>query len=131
MKLHCAHRNTVVILTGEHELKRKVALRHLLPKCISAMLRMLALQFYSRRSATRNNIETSVVEEVRRTVQCVAVVRGKCLALQNVTRCLKAATNAIILLPVANLTRSGHTGQLEKIPDTVTKSTTTVFERAA
>ena len=34
------------------------------------MLRMLAFQFYSRRSATRNNVETSAVEEVRRTVQC-------------------------------------------------------------
>lgn len=64
-----------MILTGENELKGKVALPHLLPKCISTMLRMLALQVYSRRSATRNNIETSVVE-VRGTVQCVAVVRG-------------------------------------------------------
>jgi len=96
------------------------------------MLRMLVLQVYSRRSATRNNIETSMVEEVRRTVQCVAVVRGKCLALQNVTRrCLIAATNAIILLPVANLTRSVHTGQLENIPNTVTNSTATVFESTA
>ena len=73
-----------------------------------------------------------MVEEVRRTVQCVAVVRGKCLALQNVTRrCLIAATNAIILLPVANLTRSVHTGQLENIPNTVTNSTATVFESTA
>lgn len=73
-----------------------------------------------------------MVEEVRQTVQCVAVERGgKCLALQIVTRCLIAATNAIILLPVANLMRSGHTGQLERIPDTVTNSTATVFESTA
>jgi hypothetical protein len=64
-------------------------------------------------------------------VQCVAVVRRKCLALQNVTRRLIAATNATILLPVANLTRSGHTGQLEKIPDTATNSSATVFGSTA
>jgi len=58
-------------------------------------------------------------------------VRGKRLALHNVTRCLIAATNAIILLPIANLTRSVHTGQLEKIPDIVTNNTATVFESTA
>lgn len=100
------------------------------------MLRLLALQSFRweltiiSQSATRNNsIETSVVEEVRRTVQRISDVRGASRALENVTRCLVAATNAIILLPAANLTRSVPTGRLDKIPDIVTNSTATVFRK--
>lgn len=113
---------------SENELKGKVALRHLLAKWFSAMLRMLALQFYSwepviTRSACRNNIETSVTEEGRRTTKCVSDVRGTSPALRTVTGSVIAATNAIIAQLAANLTQSVHTGYLGKIPDTATNCT--------
>lgn len=115
---------------GENELTVRVALPYLFPKCVSAMVRMLALQFYSwelaiSRSASRKNVETSVAEEGRQTVKCVSDVRGTSPALQTVTGHVIAATNAIIALPAASLTRSAHTGRLDKLPDIVTNSTAT------
>jgi hypothetical protein len=96
---------------------------------------MFLLQFYSlalvtipeicSRSATRKNIETSVVEEGKRTFRHTWHVS----CLKEGHEVLVARTNAIILLPVANLTQSVHADHLDKVQDPVTCSTATYIEK--